>query len=48
MRKLGSPYVIKYYESFTEKDNLNIIMEYCEGGDLNQCIKSLFSRPLSE
>jgi len=35
LKKLENNYVIKYFESFNENNNLNIIMEYCEGGDLS-------------
>ena len=31
--------VVKYFESFTENDTFNIVMEYCEGSDLNNYIK---------
>ena len=31
---IKSKYVVKYYESFLEADNLNIVMEYCDNGDL--------------
>ena len=31
---IKSKYVVKYYESFLEDDNLNIVMEYCDNGDL--------------
>lgn len=48
LKKLENNYVIKYYESFNENNNLNIIMEYCEGGDLSQYIKGQFNRPISE
>ena len=34
-----SNYVVKYYDSFIENHNLNIIMEYCDGGDLFQYIE---------
>lgn len=30
--------VVKYFESFTEKDTFNIVMEYCEGSDLKNFI----------
>ena len=33
-----SPYIVRYYESFEENDYLNIVMEYCDGGDLNNFI----------
>ena len=31
--------VVKYSESFTENDTFNIVMEYCDGSDLNNYIK---------
>ena len=31
---IKSKYVVRYYESFLEDDNLNIVMEYCDNGDL--------------
>ena len=48
LNKLDNPYVVKYFNSFIENNFLNIIMEYCNGGDLNHYIKSQFSRPISE
>ena len=32
---INSDFVVKYYDCFKEKDNINILMEYCDGGDLN-------------
>ena len=39
LSSIKSNYVVKYYDSFEEKNNLNIIMEYCDGGDLYQFIE---------
>ena len=39
LSKINSKYVVKYYESFEEKDNLNIVMEYCNYGDLNEFLE---------
>jgi len=36
---LENPYIVKYYDSFIEKNYLNIVMEYCDGGDLAGYIK---------
>ena len=39
LSNVQSPYLVKYYESFEENNFLNIVMEYCDGGDLNKFIK---------
>ena len=39
LSSIKSNYVVKYYDSFEEKNNLNIVMEYCDGGDLFQFIE---------
>ena len=39
LRKINSDFVVKYYTSFKDKDKINIVMEYCDGGDLNDFIK---------
>jgi serine/threonine protein kinase len=31
---LSSPYVVGYIDSFISNEKVNIIMEFCEGGDL--------------
>eukprot|EP00943_MAST-04B_sp_MAST-4B-sp1_P001696 g1696.t1 len=36
MASLSSKYIVKYYDSFIDKTSLNIIMEYCNNGDLQQ------------
>jgi len=48
LKSLENPYVVKYYDSFIERDQLNIIMEYCEGGDLSQYIKSHTGKQVAE
>jgi serine/threonine protein kinase len=47
MKNVNSPYVVKYYLSFTEKEKLYIAMEYCSGGDLCQFLKGQMGKPLS-
>ncbi len=47
LSSLNSEYVVKYYESFIEDNNLNIIMEYCEGGDLSTYMKQYKAKFLS-
>ena len=39
LSKIKSKYVVKYYDSFEEEGKLNIIMEYCDKGDLNDFIE---------
>ena len=39
LSKIKSKYVVKYYDSFEEEGKLNIIMEYCDNGDLNDFIE---------
>ena len=48
LAKINSPYIVKYYDSFTEKSNINIVMEFCEHGDLGQYLKKQMSRMLEE
>ena len=38
LSSVRSCYIVRYYESFEEKNNLNIVMEYCDGGDLSEYI----------
>ena len=40
LRKLRHPHIIKFFTSFLEYDNLYILMEYAEKGDLNSLIAS--------
>ena len=39
LKSIQSKYVVQYYDSFEEDYNLNIIMEYCDCGDLNEYIE---------
>lgn len=39
MGKLKHPFIVCYFESFIEERNLNILMEYCDGGDLSIYLK---------
>ena len=40
LKSINSKYVVKYYDSFEEENNLNIVMEYCDSGDLNDFIEN--------
>ena len=44
LSKINSPYIVKFYDSFTEKTTINIIMEYCENGDLGLYLKRQMGR----
>ena len=50
LHSINSNYVVKYYDSFKENENLNIVMEYCDGGDLNDFLieKKKLGQPLEE
>ena len=39
MSKISCQYVVRYYDSFVKKDSINIIMEYCECGDVGKYLK---------
>lgn len=43
LSSLNSRYIVKYYESWVENGCLNIIMEFCEKGDLSKLIKEYSS-----
>ena len=36
LASINSIYVVRYYDSFEENNSLNIVMEYCDGGDLSK------------
>jgi NIMA (never in mitosis gene a)-related kinase 1/4/5 len=48
MSKISCQYVVRYYDSFVKKDSINIIMEYCECGDVGKYLKKQMNRPLEE
>jgi CheY-like chemotaxis protein len=39
LKVLDSPYVVKYYDHFVKNGNMYIIMEYCEGGTIDDKIQ---------
>ena len=38
LKQLDCKYIVKYYDSFEENNTLNIVMEYCQNGDLSTYI----------
>lgn len=39
LAKIDSSFIVRYHESFIEKNLLCIIMELCDGGDLHKYLK---------
>ena len=48
MGKLRHPFIVSYCDSFTEDRNLNIIMEFWDGGDLSYFLKQQNKKYLKE
>ena len=48
LSKINCDYVCKYFDSFMDDTSINIIMEFCEGGDLQQFIKKQSGKLLDE
>jgi len=48
LAEMDSPYIVAYYDSFIENENLCIIMEYCENGDLAQLLSQRHGKHLDE
>ena len=48
LSQIKSIYIVKYLDSFEENNNLNIVMEYCDGGDLEKLISNKKKFPLDE
>ena len=47
LKNLDSPYVVGYIDSFIDSDlSINIILEYCPGGDLQtHIVKTVAANP---
>ena len=37
--EIMSPFIVTYYDSFLDGGTLNMVMEYCDLGDLQQALK---------
>ena len=48
MASLNSPYVVRYFDSFNDEGALGIVMELCDGGDLQQALKARGGAALPE
>jgi NIMA (never in mitosis gene a)-related kinase len=48
LSKLQHPNIVAFWESFRTTDNLCIVMEYADAGDLDQYLKTLKKRYLPE
>ena len=48
LASLDNPYIVKYYDSFIENKVLNIVMEFCDKGDLSKMLKVQMGRLLPE
>lgn len=48
MGRLQHPFVVRYLSSFVEDGNLNILMEFCEGGDLSAFLRQQNGKHLKE
>ena len=48
LSQIKSNFVVKFYDSFEENNQLNIVMEYCEGGDLDKLLNQRNKIPLND
>jgi NIMA (never in mitosis gene a)-related kinase len=46
--ELDSQFIVGYFDSFIEDTKINIIMEYCQNGDLQSYLKRQNGKPLVE
>ena len=48
MNKLENPHIVHFYDSFTARNKLNIVMELCENKDLGMYLKRQMGKHLRE
>jgi len=48
LQKLRHPNIVAYKDCFIEEESFNIVMSYCEGGDLYAKIRSHETKPFPE
>ncbi|XP_067301236.1 serine/threonine-protein kinase Nek5 isoform X2 [Pseudorasbora parva] len=48
LSKMKHPNIVKFYKSFYDRNNLYILMEYCDAGDLMNRIKMQRGKPFTE
>ncbi|XP_056127344.1 serine/threonine-protein kinase Nek5 [Rhinichthys klamathensis goyatoka] len=48
LSKMRHPNIVAFYKSFYDRDNLYILMEYCDAGDLMNRIKMQRGKPFTE
>ena len=48
LKVLNCKYIVKFHDSFLESKTLNIVMEYCNGGDLSKYLKQKKGKLLKE
>lgn len=48
LSSLENPFIVKYFDSFIDKNYLNIVMEHCEGGDIANYIRGQLGKPIAE
>lgn len=44
LQRLNHPHIVQYYVSFVEKEELNIVLELADGGDLAQLVQAFKQR----
>ena len=48
LKRLDHANIVKYYESYQDENHIHLVMEYVDGGELFEKIKSSDNQKLSE